>query len=639
MNVCETGKTGFLAPEIRVDCIQSLAMAEAFLHCYLRVLVIISLCLTELHVLVTGAHVSREDGSPADCVHDIRLASMFRSGQAVLQRAPATPIVYGTAVPNKNLEITVAGHRQHVTADASGAWTVKLRAHPAGWNVPLTVKPAAGSSSCFVATSVSFGETILCAGQSNMGMPVVATSACCSQPAPRPHTCHCFQAQNGTAEVAAAGRYTGKIVIASVGEASGPHNGTYCPYPWTNRSCVSQPEWNAVLPGHTGTIAKFSAICWYTGIALFEALGETVPIGLIAGAVGGSPIEFWLPPGHVNDTAHCGLDAPPCDNNQKYRDSDFWDQLIKPFAPYTIGTAVWDQGERDVHCLPQPDHSTVPENHVARYGCMLRELVSSWRAAFDAAHDFGFLAVQLPGYLGDCGTFDECRASVFPMRLQQQTGLIGLDSNAAMASTTPTYDLSCPPGVDFSTKTAICPFGTVHNVFKRPIGARIAAQIIAGIDRRPHGAEQGGASRQQWPGPALTSVTASGAVDNTVTVNVTYAVPLIQAPTLNCVACCTKGTVGDFDVSFDHGATWVNGTRPTIGVDGRTLQFTVTPARNATMVRVQVTHVRYTANQPFPQCAIYAAVASEHHEQGGNGIPAMPFEVALTHQGVWLATN
>jgi hypothetical protein len=194
------------------------------------------------------------------------------------------------------------------------------------------------------AVAVSFGETIVCSGQSNMGMPVANTDACCLQPpATRPNTCHCFAADNGTAEIAAAGRYTGKIQLASC-QGRMP-NGTYCPYPWTNRSCVSSPEWNLATPGTRGTVAKsFSALCWYTGVALFERLGGRVTVGLLAGAVGGSPIEFWLPSGHVNNSV-CGVDAPPCDagGRNNYTDSEFFQQLIFPFMPYTVGTVVWDQ--------------------------------------------------------------------------------------------------------------------------------------------------------------------------------------------------------------------------------------------------------------------------------------------------------
>ena len=38
-------------------------------------------------------------------------------------------------------------------------------------------------------------------------------------------------------------------------------------------------------------------MCWYSGKALFERLGGQTPVGLIMAAVGGSPIEYWLPPG------------------------------------------------------------------------------------------------------------------------------------------------------------------------------------------------------------------------------------------------------------------------------------------------------------------------------------------------------
>ena len=172
-------------------------------------------------------------------------------------------------------------------------------------------------------------------------------------------------------------------------------NGSNCKYPWTNSSCVSEPEWNAVTPGTDGTVHGFSALCWYTGTAMFNALGGSVPVGLIAGSVGGSPIEFWLPPGHVNNSV-CGFDIPACDTGgpQNYTDSEFFERLIEPFMPYTLGAVLWDQGERDVHCLPNlaPD---APENETARYPCFERELVRSWRYGFQT--DFAFAAIQLPG--------------------------------------------------------------------------------------------------------------------------------------------------------------------------------------------------------------------------------------------------
>ena len=72
---------------------------------------------------------------------------------------------------------------------------------------------------------------------------------------------------------------------------------------------------------------------------MFEKLGGNVPVGLIVGSVGGSPIEFWLPSGSANNSKACGADNPPCDA-RNFADSDFFVQFIEPLMPYTIGSLV-----------------------------------------------------------------------------------------------------------------------------------------------------------------------------------------------------------------------------------------------------------------------------------------------------------
>ena len=249
--------------------------------------------------------------------------------------------------------------------------------------------------------------------------------------------------------------------------------------------------------------------------------------------------------------------------------------------------------------------------------------------------------------------------------LQQQAGLVGFNTSAAMATLTPTYDLGCPFGV----KTATCPFGSVHNVNKRPIGARIAAQIVSAGQTK---------SGSQFPGPALASVRASGrgegrgegGVDNVrsgssrsngagttavakkaITITVTFAEPVQQKPTQNCAACCTVGNVGDFDASFDGGRSWVNGTRPQ-HVEDSVLSFQVhsadadgdggVDADGHAKIRKVVTHVRYVFNQASPQCAIYAAGSAKAKANSAKysdvaAIPAMPFSVQLNKEGGWSA--
>ena len=104
---------------------------------------------------------------------------------------------------------------------------------------------------------------------------------------------------------------------------------------------------------------------------------------------------------------------------------------------------------------------------------MQRFLATSWRIRFGNP-SAAFVAVQLPGYTGalanGTGVYPGyiSAAMVFEMRLQEAAGTVGL----ANASFVPTYDQSCSDNVTF------CPFGSVHNVQKTYIGARVADQIL-----------------------------------------------------------------------------------------------------------------------------------------------------------------
>eukprot|EP00664_Eupelagonemidae_sp_cell27_P000380 gene380-6370_t len=127
-----------------------------------------------------------------------QFAVLFQSG-AVLQHGVVTE-VWGTGAEG---EVTLSIDGAAVataSAGAGGSWTAELPAQPAGFKRTLTATDAGGSST---AATVSFGVVVLCSGQSNMGMPVY-------NPTPKGGRIG-FQADNGTAEAAAAGRYSGGI--------------------------------------------------------------------------------------------------------------------------------------------------------------------------------------------------------------------------------------------------------------------------------------------------------------------------------------------------------------------------------------------------------------------------------------------
>ena len=559
--------------------------------------------------------------------HTISFSPIF-AGIPVLQLNETVEVWGNTSAPaGSKVQVTLDGAVVASTTVAGecdfggNAWSATLPAVATrSWSRRLAAFTVGGASTS--ALSVMYGEVLLCSGQSNMQMPVNAVQE------------GGFAASNGTAESNAAGRYTNKIKLLTLQvpfprPTLRPWNGSNCGTPNAPKadpSCVDVPMWNDALPGPNGTVHGFSALCWYSAKNLFEGLGGDTPVGAIVGSVGGSAIEFWLPPGDVNTSAACGVDVPPCDTGgvKNISDSQFFERLIAPLAPYTVGSMVWDQGERDVHCFPP----AAP--HIGRYACLEKRLITSWRAAFKS--DFVFTAVQLPGYIGDCdgngaSPFSQCVPGVYKMRLAQDVGTTGV-ANAEVAVT---YDLSCPFGV----KTALCPFGSVHNVGAKAVsGARVAAQL-----RRMRNA--GPAPPTVTEGPRITRVVIERLIIETKhidTVTVHFnggATPFALRPTENCAVCCgaAGGAVGDFDVSRDGGATWVNGSIATL-VPPSAVSFTVpNPNPNAVSFTVasvsdggvetgaaQVTHVRYTANQGFPQCAVV----------NGEGLPAYPFNYATS---------
>ena len=191
------------------------------------------------------------------------------------------------------------------------------------------------------------------------------------------------------------------------------------------------------------------------------------------------------------------------------------------------------------------------------------------------------------------------------MRLAQDEGVHGDE----LAEVTVTYDLSCPFGVT----SPECPKGSVHNVNKSIICERAASQLIRLRGLHP-------SSAVVTEGPRAVKVTASKSsgggsrtTGSTYNVHVTFeggTGPLSQRGTQYCAKCCTQEGPGDFDASADGGATFVNGT--SASVSAMTATFSVD-------LPSPPTHVRYTANQGFPQCAVY----------NQEGLPAYPFALAV----------
>ncbi|MGV6490301.1 sialate O-acetylesterase [Stenotrophomonas rhizophila] len=173
---------------------------------------------------------------------------------AVLQRDQ--PIaVWGNAAPGITVSLTFAGQALTTRADAQGHWQATLRPAPPGGPHEMTVR--AGQATQTV-RDVLLGDVWLCAGQSNMELPVRRTL-------------------DADSELAAATRPDIRLFTVPKAAALTPEPAFAAPVSWQ--------------PASPGTVRDFSAACFYFARELQKTV--RVPMGLIQSAWGGSRIEAW----------------------------------------------------------------------------------------------------------------------------------------------------------------------------------------------------------------------------------------------------------------------------------------------------------------------------------------------------------
>ncbi|HFK2920069.1 TPA: sialate O-acetylesterase [Stenotrophomonas maltophilia] len=191
---------------------------------------------------------------PVAAAETTRLLHPLFQDHAVLQRDQPIAI-WGQAGPGQAVSVTFAGQAVTTRADTTGRWQATLPAIAAGG--PYILEAAAGNQR-ERARDVLVGDVWLCAGQSNMELPVWrslnAASEIDSATMPRlrlftvPHA----------ADVQAQARFNGRVAWA---------------------------------PATPATVRDFSAACFYFARELQRTVD--VPMGLIQAAWGGSRIEAW----------------------------------------------------------------------------------------------------------------------------------------------------------------------------------------------------------------------------------------------------------------------------------------------------------------------------------------------------------
>ena len=325
----------------------------------------------------------------------VTLPSFFGDHMVLQRDAPIT--IWGEADPNQAITVSLAGQSATAKTGAAGKWRVQLKALAASKTpLKLTVQ-AAGSDEIKTIKNVLIGDVWLGSGQSNMAGRV-------SSYAKNDETLAALAKQAPFAQI--------RLM------QGGP-----------------KPSWTTSTPQ---AVNQFSALHFAFGERLHRELN--VPIGLIVGAVGGTPSGSWIPPQTFAGSAKCNdavaqfattydrqadlrqyeaklaawekrtaaakakgekprgrKPAPPAEPGQSSRGGKIgglYERFIEPLAGYRIRGVLWDQGEARSGVVGVDQHT------------MMSELIRGWRQAWEQ-DDFPFLFVQKPSGGGCALTNDD----------------------------------------------------------------------------------------------------------------------------------------------------------------------------------------------------------------------------------------
>ena len=333
------------------------------------------------------------------------------SHMAVLQRAPAAAALYGSVPAASPAGAPVALTLSARDGSYSKTFATSVRADltwkvvldpmmPQGggdFSATVACATCAGAATSATLVGLTFGDVLMCSGQSNMVVGLYNT----------------FE-RNDTLRAVQAGTYGGRIrawmgglgeCVADEGNYVSPSgsNLTDCSAATDGGQIANARQWCtaeqlAVAPGaynDQNALFDVMAVCFYTAQWLLDAVvaggGAPFPIGLIQNAVGGSMIEQWTPfdvqsaSGCVNTTCLCGQQG--CNSTQPIGpnctgalgcNGGIWRGQVQHLVNTTIKMWLYFQGENN--CGTNAGSAL----YGSGYACNLPKMVAAYRAAFSA---------------------------------------------------------------------------------------------------------------------------------------------------------------------------------------------------------------------------------------------------------------
>jgi sialate O-acetylesterase len=279
----------------------------------------------------------------------IRVPAFF-SDDMVLQQNQLVNL-WGTDKPNTAISVKGSwGKDAKTITNENGNWKLKLQTPAAGGPYTVIIK----GTTELVLKNVLMGEVWLCAGQSNMEMPVKG---------------YLNQPVIGSNET----------ILNSTNDKIRFFN--------TPRSVSITPlsdvkgNWKTASPSTTGS---FSATAYYFAKKLQSVLG--VPIGIIQTAWGASSVESWMDKESLSAFKNKIIPITVPDSLPNKTPTILYNTMLHPYIGYTIKGMLWYQGEAN-------------RENANEYQALFTSMIQSWRKQWQQG-DFPFYFVQIAPFEG-----------------------------------------------------------------------------------------------------------------------------------------------------------------------------------------------------------------------------------------------
>ena len=343
----------------------------------------------------------------------VRLPHLVSDNMIIQQQTDVR--LWGWAKPGRKVTATTSwsAQRAEAKADKQGRWLLTVKSPKASYE-PLSITFDDGDGKVTI-NNVLAGEVWVCAGQSNMEMPVKGFGNC--------------PVLNYNQEIinAAGKRQVRSAKIPSIMRMQPQED--------------ADTEWRECSPQ---TVGEFSATGYFFAQCVNKALD--IPIGLIEANKGGSRVESWLTKENLEKYTKEPTDSMGIVNFKKewdYHRALVWGNgTFNPILNYTVKGILFYQG-----CSNVGD----PGN---QYSERLKLLVEQWRAQFKLG--------EIPFYFVQIAPFDSGdKQGTWNALLQEQ--------QYRASQIIPNCGLVC-------TNDAVYPYeGTqIHPAQKQKVGQRLA---------------------------------------------------------------------------------------------------------------------------------------------------------------------